>query len=190
MSQAISLTTPLERASRLELHCGDRVLISGTIYTARDAAHRRLCRLIEAGEPLPIELRDQVIYYVGPTPAPPGRCIGSAGPTTSSRMDRFAPSLFERGLAATIGKGYRGAEVRASLQAHGAVHLAALGGAGALLGRCITAVEVVAYEDLGAEAIRRLTVRDFPATVAYDAHGRSIYPDTEAALRRVLEAMP
>lgn len=157
------------------LKAGDEVLITGLIYTARDIAHKRLCRQIEVGEELPIELAGAVIYFVGPTPARPGRVIGAAGPTTSSRMDAFSPKLIAKGLRAMIGKGYRGQEVRDALKQNGAVHLSAIGGAGALLGKHIVAAETVAYEDLGAEAIRKLTVADFPAVVAYDAAGNSIY---------------
>ena len=158
-----------------KLRCGDRLVITGEILTARDAVHLRLCELIDRGESLPVELAGQMIYYVGPTPARAGRVIGSAGPTTSSRMDGFSPKLFDRGVLATIGKGYRSAEVVESLKKNGAVHLAALGGAGALLSECVVGAEVVAYEDLGTEAIRRLKVVNFPVTVAYDSVGGSVY---------------
>ena len=175
---AIRLTTPCDREQATQLHCGDRILLSGFIYTARDAAHLRLCALIEQGEPLPIDLQDQLIYFVGPTPPAPGRAVGAAGPTTSSRMDRFSPLLYERGLRGTIGKGYRGPDVVAALKRFGSVHFSALGGAGALLSQCITAAEIIAYDDLGTEAIRKLTVVDFPVTVAYDAHGGSVYAES------------
>jgi len=175
MPQPIRITPPLDSAAVMSLHAGDRGLITGCLLTARDAAHQRLCRLIEAGQPLPVDLTGQIIYFVGPTPAAPGRVIGSAGPTTSSRMDRFSPMLYAKGLAGTIGKGYRGPAVRHSLKRHTAVHFAALGGAGALLSKCITSAKIIAYEDLGTEAIRLVTVRDFPVTVAYDCHGRSLY---------------
>ena len=159
----------------VSLQAGEAVRISGVIYTARDAAHRRLVELLDVGEPLPFELEGAVIYYCGPTPAPPGRPIGSAGPTTSSRMDAYAPRLHSEGVRATIGKGPRSGAVRAALQEHGAVYLVAVGGAGALLAQHIVTAELVAFEDLGAEAIRKLTVEDFPAIVAYDAHGRSAF---------------
>jgi len=157
------------------LKVGQEVAISGTIYTARDMAHKRLCEALDRGESLPMPLEGAVIYFVGPTPAWPGAVIGSAGPTTSARMDAFSPRLIAHGLRAMIGKGYRGEEVRRALQQYGAVHLATLGGAGALLSRHIRRAEVVAYEDLGTEAIRRLEVVDFPAIVAYDASGASVY---------------
>jgi len=160
------------------LTAGDEVLIDGTIYTARDMAHKRLCAAIARGQDLPVPLEGSVIYFAGPTPARPGRVIGAAGPTTSARMDPFSPVLVARGLRAMIGKGYRSEEVRKALREHGAVHLSALGGAGALLSRHIRRAEVVAYEDLGTEAIRRLEVVDFPAIVAYDAAGNSVYDVT------------
>lgn len=175
MGDIIKLEAPIsEQAVRL-LRAGDEVIISGTVYTARDMAHQRLCRLIDEGKTLPIELAGAILYFVGPTPPRPGRVIGSAGPTTSARMDAFSPKLIAKGLRAMIGKGYRSAEVREAMQTYGAVHLATLGGAGALLSKHITASEVAAYEDLGTEAIRKLTVVDFPAIVAYDAAGNSIY---------------
>lgn len=157
------------------LRPGLSVLISGHIYSARDMAHKRLCAAIEAGQSPPFDLAGAVIYYVGPTPPRPGREIGAAGPTTSSRMDAFAPMLISHGVRAMIGKGYRGIEVRQALKKHGAVHLATIGGAGALLSKHIVKVEMVAYEDLGTEAIRRLEVVDFPAVVAYDCSGNSVY---------------
>ncbi len=157
------------------LKAGVRVLISGTIYTARDIAHKRLCEEIEGGRELPFALEGAVIYFVGPSPARPGRVIGAAGPTTSSRMDEFSPKLIAGGLKAMIGKGYRGQKVRDALQTYSAVHLSTIGGAGALLSKHIVAVEVIAYEDLGAEAVRRLDVVDFPAVVAYDCYGNSVY---------------
>jgi len=175
----IVLRPPLALESVKALSAGDAVRISGVIYTARDAAHRRLVDLLEADEPLPIDLEGAVIYYCGPTPAPPGRPIGSAGPTTSSRMDAYAPLLHARGVRATIGKGPRSAALRAALQEHGAAYLAAVGGAGALLAERVVAAEMVAFEDLGPEAIRKLTVEDFPAIVAYDAHGGSAFAGDE-----------
>jgi fumarate hydratase subunit beta len=176
------LHAPLTEAEIRRLRALDEVVIRGTVYTARDMAHRRLCEAIDRGESLPIDLEGAILYFVGPTPARPGRVIGAAGPTTSARMDPFSPKLIARGLRAMIGKGYRNEEVRRALVQYGAVHLATLGGAGALLSRHIVRAEVVAYEDLGTEAIRRLEVVDFPTVVAYDAAGGSVYdgPGTKA----------
>ncbi|MFO7946749.1 MAG: FumA C-terminus/TtdB family hydratase beta subunit [Armatimonadota bacterium] len=174
-----TLQTPISDEALAKLRAGDEVHISGTIYTGRDAAHARLMELIEAGEPLPIEIEGQVIYYCGPAPAPPGSALGSAGPTTSYRMDPFAPDLYRLGLAATIGKGNRGQEVREACREFQKVYLVAVGGAGALLSRTITRAEVVAYPELGPEAIRRLEVKDFPAIVAYDTCGGSVFPGDE-----------
>ena len=173
----IRLSPPLTDEVVERLRAGDRVLITGTVYTARDAAHARLVDLIRRGEPLPFDLQGQIIYFVGPTPAPPGRPIGSAGPTTSYRMDPYSPLLVAHGLKAMIGKGKRSAEVREALKRHKAVYLGAVGGAGALLSKRIVAAEIVAYEDLGPEAIRRLEVRDFPAVVVNDAHGGDLYEE-------------
>jgi len=172
---AIRLATPPTRDAVLELRAGDAVCLTGIICTARDAAHQRLIALLEAGKPLPIDLEGQVIYYCGPTPAPPGRPIGSAGPTTSSRMDAYAPVLHAHGVMATIGKGPRSEAVRAALVEHGAAYLVAVGGAGALLAQHVEACEIIAFPELGPEAIRQLTVRDFPTIVAYDAHGGSAF---------------
>jgi fumarate hydratase subunit beta len=174
----IELHTPLAEADVRRLKAGDEVVVSGVIYTARDMAHKRLCEAMDRGEKLPIALEGAVIYFVGPTPARPGMVIGAAGPTTSARMDAFSPRLIAHGLRAMIGKGYRNDPVRQAMRDHGAVHLATLGGAGALLSKHIVAAEVVAYEDLGTEAIRRLEVVDFPAVVAYDAAGGSVYDET------------
>jgi len=174
-TDGIRLTSPLDDRTARALRAGDSVRISGVVYTARDMAHRRLCQALEAGEALPFDLEGAVLYFVGPTPARPGRVIGSAGPTTSSRMDTFSPRLIAAGLKAMIGKGYRGREVREALVRYGAVHLSAIGGAGAFLSQHIVGAELIAYEDLGTEAIRRLTVVDFPAIVAYDSYGNSIY---------------
>jgi len=169
------LRAPLADKDVRSLKAGDEVLISGVVYTARDMAHKRLCEAINAGEELPFELEGAIVYYVGPTPARPGRVIGAAGPTTSSRMDAFSPKLLASGLKAMLGKGYRGNEVREALKKYGAVHLSALGGAGALLSKHIVKAEIIAYEDLGTEAIRKLEVVDFPAIVAYDSHGDTVY---------------
>jgi len=175
MAEVKKLRPPLTEADARSLRAGEEVLITGVVYTARDMAHKRLCQSIEAGRQLPFELEGAVIYFVGPTPARPGRVIGAAGPTTSSRMDAFSPKLIAHGLRAMIGKGYRGSEVRDALKKYGAVHLSAIGGAGALLSKHIVSAEVIAYEDLGTEAIRKLQVVDFPAIVAYDCYGNSVY---------------
>jgi len=177
MAEVKKLRPPLTEADARSLRAGEEVLITGVVYTARDMAHKRLCQSIEAGRQLPFELEGAVIYFVGPTPARPGRVIGAAGPTTSSRMDAFSPKLIAHGLRAMIGKGYRGSEVRDALKKYGAVHLSAIGGAGALLSKHIVSAEVIAYEDLGTEAIRRLEVVDFPAIVAYDANGETVYKE-------------
>jgi len=175
MVKDIKIETPLSEAVIETLRAGDKVAISGTVYTARDQAHKKLCELIDAGKPLPIELAGAVIYFVGPTPAAEGRVIGAAGPTTSSRMDAFSPKLIAAGLKGMIGKGYRGDEVRDALKKYKAIHFATIGGAGALLSKHIVSAEIVAYEELGTEAIRRLVVEDFPATVAYDSNGGDVY---------------
>ena len=175
MKEVKQITTPLSDEDIKSLSAGDEVLITGSIFTGRDQAHKRLCELIDAGKELPVELQGQVIYFVGPTPAQKGRSIGAAGPTTSSRMDAFSPKLIAKGLKGMIGKGHRGDQVRDALQKYGAIHFATLGGAGALLSKQITNAEVIAYEDLGTEAIRRLEVVDFPAVVAYDANGQTVY---------------
>lgn len=169
------LTAPLDRETARSLHAGDRCLISGVIYTARDAAHKRLCALVEAGEPLPFDMENAVIYFVGPTPAKPGQVIGSAGPTTSYRMDAYSPTLIAQGQTGMIGKGKRGQAVVDAMKSHGAVYFGAIGGCGALLSRCIKSAEIVAYEDLGAEAVRRLVVEDFPVIVIIDAQGNNLY---------------
>ena len=175
MDSTRKLQPPLTEADVRLLKAGDEVLISGVIYTARDMAHKRLCEAIEAGRELPLKLDGAVIYFVGPSPAPAGRVIGAAGPTTSSRMDAFSPKLLANGLKAMLGKGYRGEQVRDALKKNTAVHLSTIGGAGALLSKHITAAEVIAYDDLGTEAVRKLQVVDFPAVVAYDCYGNSVY---------------
>ncbi len=171
----IKITTPFAKEDALKLKAGDTVLISGTIYTARDAAHARLVQLLDKGEKLPIDIKDAFIYYVGPTPAKPGQVIGSAGPTTSYRMDAYAPRLLDLGLRGMIGKGKRSPEVITSMKKNGGVYFGAIGGAAALIAKAITAAEVVCYEDLGSEAIRRLSVKDFPATVIIDTEGNNLY---------------
>jgi fumarate hydratase subunit beta len=182
--EPIRLTTPLTEAGVLDLRSGQQVLINGVIYTARDAAHKRMVEGLERGEELPFDIRGQVIYYVGPTAAPPGRIIGAAGPTTAGRMDRYTPALLAQGLKGMIGKGPRSPEVRRALQEYKAVYFGAIGGAGALLAQCITAVELIAYEDLGTEAIRRLEVRDFPAMVINDCYGGDAYAEGRGHWRR------
>ncbi|MCL2677841.1 MAG: Fe-S-containing hydro-lyase [Clostridiales bacterium] len=169
------LTPPLQDALLQSLQCGEKVLISGVIYTARDAAHQRMSETLLRGEEPPFPLAGQIIYYVGPSPAPPGRVIGSAGPTTSSRMDPYAPALLAKGLKGMLGKGRRSAEVREACAEHKAVYLAALGGAAALISQCIKKAEVVAYEELGAEAVRRLEVENLPAVVINDCRGNDLY---------------
>ncbi len=171
----IVLRAPLNGEDIKSLKTGDEVLLEGTIYAARDAAHKNIVDAIHKGEELPFDLKGQMIYYVGPCPAPPGRVIGSAGPTTSGRMDAYAPLLIEKGLKAMIGKGNRSQEVIAAMKKHGAVYLAAVGGAGAYLAGKIEAVETIAYPEQGPEAVFKMTVRDFPCIVAIDCRGNNIY---------------
>jgi fumarate hydratase subunit beta len=175
MSQAIRLKTPLTDADVEKLKAGDKVLITGVMYTGRDAAHKRLFDLLKEGKPLPVDLKGQIIYYVGPAPAKPGKAIGSAGPTTSGRMDAYSPKLMEIGLKGMIGKGMRKKEVIEAMKKFKAVYLAATGGAGALLAKSVKKAQVVAYEDLGPEAINRLEVVDFPAIVVNDTQGNDLY---------------
>lgn len=171
----VQLTAPLTRDSLRDLHAGDRVFLSGVIYSARDAAHKRLCELVRAGRPLPFPIAGAVIYYMGPSPARPGRPIGAAGPTSSYRMDAYAPMLLDLGQLGMIGKGRRDASVIDAICRNGAVYFGAVGGAGALLSACIKKAELVAYEDLGAEAVRRLEVENFPLTVVIDSRGNNLY---------------
>ncbi len=171
------LTPPLSDADVENLQIGDQVFITGTIYTARDAAHKRLVELLEEGKELPIDVKGQVIYYVGPTPAMPGQIIGSAGPTTSYRMDPYSPRLLAEGLKCMIGKGTRSKEVKDAIKEQKGVYLAAVGGAAALIAKSIKKAEIVAYPDLGAEAIRKLEVQDFPAIVVNDCHGGDLYEE-------------
>jgi fumarate hydratase subunit beta len=177
MSEAIRLKTPLSDADVEKLKAGDKVLLNGVIYTGRDAAHKRLFDLLQEKKPLPIDLKGQVIYYVGPAPAKPGQVIGSAGPTTSGRMDAYSPRLMEMGLKGMIGKGMRKKEVVEAMKKHKAVYFAATGGAGALLAKAIKKAQVVAYEDLGPEAINRLEVEDFPVIVVNDTKGNDLYEE-------------
>ena len=172
---AIHIKTPLSRDKARQLKAGDSCLISGIIYTARDAAHKRLCDLVNSNKPLPLDIKDSIIYFVGPTPAKPGQAIGSAGPTTSYRMDAYSPALVEMGQTGMIGKGKRSPKVIESMKKHGAVYFGAIGGCGALLSNCIKKAEVIAYDDLGAEALRRLEVENFPVVVIIDSYGNNLY---------------
>lgn len=174
------INVPLDDSTAASLEAGDYVYLTGIIYTARDAAHKRIYEALEKGEPLPLEMKDNVIYYMGPSPARIGRPIGSAGPTTASRMDKYAPALLDLGLKGMIGKGKRTKEVKEAVMRNGAVYFAAVGGAGALLSRSIISSQVIAYDDLGTEAIRRLEVKDFPVIVVMDAQGNDLY---ETAIR-------
>ena len=169
------LTVPFGEKEATELRSGDYVYLTGTIYTARDAAHKRMFETLERGEELPFDIRNNIIYYMGPSPAREGRPIGSAGPTTASRMDKYAPALLDLGLGGMIGKGKRSKEVTDAIVRNGAVYFAAVGGAGALLSKSILESEVIAYEDLGTEAIRKLTVKDFPVIVVIDSRGSNLY---------------
>lgn len=174
------ISVPLTAETAASLRAGDYVYLTGTIYTARDAAHKRMFETLERGEQLPFNMENNVIYYMGPSPARTGRPIGSAGPTTASRMDKYAPSLLDFGLKGMIGKGKRSQAVKDAIVRNGAVYFAAVGGAGALLSRSIAASEVIAYDDLGTEAIRRLEVKDFPVIVVMDSEGNNLY---ETAIR-------
>lgn len=171
----IKIQTPLTKDMLASLHAGDMVHITGTIYTARDAAHKKVMDMIQEGKELPFDIKDQIIYYVGPCPAKPCRIIGSAGPTTSSRMDAYSPKLIELGLKGMIGKGLRSPAVLESMKAHGAVYFGAIGGLGALIAKTIVAQEVIAFPELGTEAIRKLTVENFPAVVIVDCEGNNLY---------------
>jgi fumarate hydratase subunit beta len=178
------VATPLSDEDVASLKAGDRVRISGVMYTARDAAHGRLLPLMEKGERLPIDVKGAIIYYTGPTPAQPGDVVGAIGPTTASRMDRFTPALLKLGLKATMGKGYRGQAVKDALREFTGVYFGAIGGAGAVLSRHVKKLEIVAYEDLGTEAIRRLEVEAFPAIVLNDCHGGDLYSDGQKQFAR------
>lgn len=177
MNNHIRIRTPLTEEIARQLKSGDNVLLSGIIYTGRDAAHKRMAEALDRGEPLPVDLKDQIIYYVGPSPAKPGQVIGSAGPTTSGRMDIYTPRMLAQGLRGMIGKGYRAPEVVEAMKKHGAVYFAATGGAAALIAKRIKKYEVVAYDDLGTEAVARLIVEDFPAIVVIDSQGRNLYEE-------------
>lgn len=175
-----NIKAPISKETARELRSGDYVYITGTIYTARDAAHKRMAEALDKGEKLPIDMENNIIYYMGPSPAREGRVIGSAGPTTASRMDKYAPKLLDLGLKGMIGKGKRSKEVQDAIVRNGSVYFAAVGGAGAILSKCIKKSEVIAYDDLGTEAIRKLYVEDFPAIVVIDSKGNNLY---ETAIR-------
>jgi fumarate hydratase subunit beta len=185
MAEQIRITTPLTAEVARSLRAGDSVLISGIIYTARDAAHKRLVEALDRGEKLPVDLTDQIVYYVGPSPAKPGRPIGAAGPTTSGRMDSYTPRLLAVGLRGMIGKGGRSAEVVAAMKQHGAVYFAATGGAAALIAKTVRKYEVVAYADLASEALAAMTVEDFPAIVVIDSTGRNFYEEGQMKYRQL-----
>lgn len=179
------LTTPLTPEMVDSLTVGEEIRLTGTIYTARDQAHKRMCELLAKQEPLPIEVKGAIIYFAGPTPTPPGKAVGSAGPTTSGRMDAFSPKLIAAGLPGMIGKGTRSPEVIAAMKAHGAVYFAATGGAGALIAKCIKTSTCVAYEELGPEAIYRMEVEDLPLVVAIDRCGGNLYETGPAQFKVV-----
>ena len=181
------MSFPADKAELSKLRAGDKLTVSGTIYTARDAAHKRLTELIASGEELPLDIRGAAIYYAGPTPEKPGQVIGSCGPTTSGRMDAYAPGILDRGLAVMIGKGDRNAAVIDAIVRNGAVYLAAMGGAGALMGSCVKAARIVCYEDLGCEAIRELKVENMPLTVVIDSQGNDLYKSGPEAYLKSLE---
>ena len=178
------ITAPIDKETARTLKAGDYVYISGTIYTARDAAHKRMDETLQSGGGLPVDIKGQMIYYMGPSPAREGRPIGSAGPTTAGRMDRYTPRLLDLGMGAMIGKGKRSPEVIDAIVRNVAVYFAAVGGAGALLSKCITSSEVIAYKDLGTEAVRRLTVEDFPVIVVIDSRGNNLY---ETAVKEYMD---
>ena len=181
------ITLPLTEELAKSLHAGDRVLLTGTIYTSRDAGHKRMCEALEKGEKLPFDPADATIYYVGPTPAKPGQEIGSAGPTTSGRMDAYAPTMMSVGARGMIGKGARLPEVVDAMKKYSGVYFGAIGGAGALLAKCIKKAELIAYEDLGAEALRKLYVEDMPLVVIIDSEGNNLYEDGRAEYLRKKE---
>jgi len=181
--QAKSVQLPLSDDLLKTLHVGDELLLTGVMYVGRDAAHKRMIEALEAGKPLPIDVKGQVIYFMGPTPARPGKVIGSAGPTSSYRMDTYSPRLIAEGFKGMIGKGSRSGEVKEAMKKYGAVYLGAIGGAGALISGCIKKAEVIAYENLGAEALRRLEVRDFPVVVINDIYGGDLYDEGRSRFR-------
>lgn len=184
MDNIIRINTPFTKDMARQLKAGDAVELSGVIYAARDAAHKKLIALLDEGKELPVDIRDQIIYYVGPCPAGPGQVIGSAGPTTSGRMDAYAPRLIALGLTGMIGKGLRNEKVIEAMKEHGAVYFGATGGAGALLSKCIISEEVTAFPELGTEALRKLEVRNFPAIVVIDCEGRDLYEEGRRKYQR------
>jgi fumarate hydratase subunit beta len=186
MGGIMHITSPLDLQTMEKLRAGDQVELSGTIYTARDAAHKRLIEALDKGEKLPFDINGQTMYYMGPSPAPPGRVIGAAGPTTSGRMDVYSPRLMEAGLKGMIGKGSRSPEVKEAMKRYKAVYFAAIGGAGALIAKAVKKAKVIAYDDLGAEAIRRLEVEEFPLTVVNDIYGGDLYEEGKAKYKATL----
>ena len=184
MIEAMEIKVPMDDDLVMRLKAGDRVFINGDVYTARDAAHKRIIQAVESKEPLPFDLKGQVIYYVGPAPAPPGWVVGAAGPTTSGRMDPYTPTLLKLGLKGMIGKGERSQKVKKAMKKYKAVYFGAVGGAAALLAKSIVRVEKVAYEDLGPEAIMKFTVRNFPAIVVIDAYGNDLYETEPSKYRK------
>lgn len=184
MGDSIRIEAPLTQEKVAQLKAGDSVLISGTIYTGRDAAHKKMVEALARGEELPFDVRDQIIYFVGPTPPKPDQVIGSAGPTTSGRMDAYSPKLIELGLSGMIGKGIRSAEVIEAMKKHGAVYFGAIGGSGALLAKRIVSAEVIAYPELGPEAVRKLVLKDFPVMVIIDKNGNNLYEFGQAGYRK------
>ncbi|WP_028305627.1 Fe-S-containing hydro-lyase [Desulfitobacterium sp. PCE1] len=184
MSETLYLELPLTQEKVAQLKVGDSLLLSGIIYTGRDAAHKKMVEALSRGEELPFDVRNQVLYFVGPTPPKPGQVIGSAGPTTSGRMDAYSPKLIERGLTGMIGKGLRSEEVIEAMRKHGAVYFGAIGGSGALLAKRIVSAEVIAYPELGTEAVRRLVVKDFPVMVVIDKDGNNLYESGKAQYRK------
>ena len=187
-AEPINLTAPFSTRDVEPLKAGDVVRLSGVLFTARDAAHARMAEAIESGEPLPFDPEGQVVYFTGPAPARPGHALGPAGPTTASRMDSYSPLLIERGLKGMVGKGLRSDKVKRAMREHGCVYFGAVEGTAALLARCVTEVEEVAYDDLGAEAIRRLVVEDFPVVVVNDLHGGDLYIEGRKRWRREAHA--
>lgn len=185
MSEPIKLTTPLRDSDVEKLKSGDQVLLNGVLLTGRDAAHARLVSLLDKGEEFPIDLRGQVIYYVGPSPAKPGKVIGSAGPTTSGRMDAYSPKLMAKGIKGMVGKGSRSGEVKEAMKKYRCVYFAAIGGAAALLSKCIKSSDIIAYEDLGPEAIRKMVVENFPVVVVNDIYGNDLYEEGMKRYQRV-----
>lgn len=185
MAEVKRITTPLTKEMARSLKAGDSVLITGTIFSARDAAHKVMTEALDRGETLPMDFTNQIVYYLGPTPAKPGDAVGSAGPTTAGRMDKYTPQMIEQGLSGIIGKGYRSQEVIESMKKNSTVYMVAIGGAGALISKSIKAYEVLAYPELGPEALAKLTVEDFPAIVAIDCDGNNYYEEGQKPYRKI-----